>query len=270
MDNLYRELAPISSAAWADLEEEVRRTFRRHVAGRRVVDVADSAGEQFAALGTGHQRPIDGPSDGVTAQIRQALPVVEVRVPFTLDRRQVDSVERGATDADWQPAKDAARRIALAEDQTIFEGYPAAGIAGLRESASLPPIELTADISSYPDAVSQAIAALRLAGVNGPYTLALGADAYALADEASDSGYPIRRHIAGIVDGEIIWAPAISGGFVLSTRGGDFALTLGQDLAIGYLSHDAESVELYLQESLTFYVATSEAVVPLPTATGLS
>ncbi|WP_027346752.1 family 1 encapsulin nanocompartment shell protein [Hamadaea tsunoensis] len=266
MDNLYRELAPISAAAWADLEEEVRRTFRRHVAGRRLVDVAEPAGETFAALGTGHREPVAGPADGVRAEVRQASVVVELRVPFTVDRRQVDSVERGAKDADWQPAKDAARQIAFAEDQVIFEGYPAAGIAGLRTSASLAPVPLPEDPDDYPDAVSRALAALRLAGVGGPYALALGADAYKLADEGADDGYPVRKHLSAIVDGDIVWAPAIEGGFVLSTRGGDYELALGQDLAIGYLSHDEGNVELYLQETLTFLAYTSEAVVALPAA----
>jgi uncharacterized linocin/CFP29 family protein len=263
MDNLYRELAPITAAAWAELEEEARRTFQRNIAGRRVVDVADPAGEQFAALGTGHMQPIDGPSVDVSAQLRQAQHVVELRVPFTVDRRQVDSVARGAKDADWQPVKDAALKIAFAEDRAIFEGYPAAGITGLRGGASLQPIGLPADASGYPDAISQAVAALRLAGVAGPYALAVGEDAYTVINEASDHGYPIRDHIVTIVD-EIIWAPALDGGFLLSTRGGDFELHLGQDLAIGYLSHDAASVDLYLQETLTFVVNTSEAVVLLP------
>lgn len=264
MDNLYRELAPISAAAWAELEDEARRTFRRHVAGRRIVDVADPAGEELAAIGTGHLQAIDGPSDGVQGRLRLAQPVVELRVPFIVDRRQVDSVERGAKDADWQPVKDAARQIAFAEDQAVFEGYPAAGIAGLRAGASLPPIDLPADAAGYPDAVSQALAALRLAGVNGPYALALGADAYTVAQEASVDGYPVRKHLDLIVDGEIIWLPAVRDSFLLSTRGGDFELSLGQDLAIGYLSHDAATVELYLQETLTFAVYTSEAVVALP------
>ena len=38
--------------------------------------------------------------------------LVELRVPFELDRQQIDDVERGANDSDWQPVKDAARRIA--------------------------------------------------------------------------------------------------------------------------------------------------------------
>jgi uncharacterized linocin/CFP29 family protein len=66
-----------------------------------------------------------------------------------------------------------------------------------------------------------------------------------------------------VIVGEIIWAPAIDGALVLSTRGGDYELHLGQDLSIGYESHDATSVELYFQESMTFLVHTAEAAVTL-------
>jgi uncharacterized linocin/CFP29 family protein len=268
MDNLHRELAPISAAAWAGLEDEARRTFMRHIAGRRIVDVAEPAGVGLAAVGTGHLKPIDPHSDGVIAQARLAQPLVEMRAPFTVERQQVDDVERGAKDADWQPVKDAARQIAFAEDRAIFDGYAAAGIDGLRASSSNPAIKLPTDVGDYPDAISQAVTALRLAGVHGPYALALSADAYTAVSETSDYGYPILEHITRIVDGEIVWAPAIDGAFLVSTRGGDFELHLGQDLAIGYLDHDSASVRLYFQETLTFLVYTTEAVVPLTASTG--
>ena len=120
---------------------------------------------------------------------------------------------------------------------------------------------LPAEVRDYPTVVSQAVSALRLVGVAGPYTLALSADAYTGLSETADYGYPIREHIARVVDGEIVWAPGIDGAFLLSTRGGDFELRIGQDLSIGYLSHDATSVRLYFQETLTFLVYTSEASV---------
>ena len=268
MDNLHRELAPISAAAWADLEDEARRTFMRHVAGRRIVDVGEPAGVDFAAVGTGHLQAIDPHSDGIIARARRAQPLVEMRAPFTVDRQQVDDVERGAKDADWQPVKDAARQIAFAEDRAIFDGYAAAGIDGLRASSSNAAIALPTDVSDYPDAISQAVTALRLAGVHGPYALALSADAYTAVSETSDHGYPILEHITRIVDGEIVWAPAIDGAFLLSTRGGDFELHIGQDLAIGYLDHDSTSVELYFQETLTFLVYTTEAAVTLTAVAG--
>ena len=89
----------------------------------------------------------------------------------------------------------------------------------------------------------------------------LGSDAYTAVSEASDSGYPILEHIRRLVKGEIIWAPALEGGSILTTRGGDFALHLGQDVSIGYSSHDENTVRLYLQESFTFMMLTSEASV---------
>src|SRR5215470_1222637 len=261
MNNLHRELAPISTAAWADLEAEARRTFERHVAGRRIVDVSDPGGLQLAAVDTGHLDAIDPPAEGVVAHLRRSQPIVELQVPFTVDREQVNDVERGARDADWQPVKDAARQIAFAEDRAVFEGYAAARIEGIRASSSNPPLTLPAEPRAYPTAVSQAVSALRLAGVAGPYALALGADAYTLVSEAADYGYPIREHIARVIDGDIVWAPAIDGAFLLTTRGGDFELRIGQDLSIGYTAHDATSIQLYFQETLTFLVSTREASV---------
>ncbi|MCO6006825.1 bacteriocin family protein [Actinoallomurus purpureus] len=263
MNNLHRELAPISAAAWADLEDEARRTFERHVAGRRVVDVPEPGGLELSSVATGRLDPISAPADGIVAHTRRSQPIVELRVPFTVDRRQVDDVERGARDADWQPVKDAARRMAFAEDHAIFEGYTAGGIAGIRANSSNPALSLPADVRDYPNAVSQAVTALRLAGVGGPYALVLSADAYTAVNETADHGYPIHEHIARVLDGEIIWAPAIDGAFLLSTRGGDFELRIGQDLSIGYLSHDADTIQLYFQETLTFLAYTGEAAVAL-------
>ena len=263
MNNLYRELAPVSAAAWASIEQEARRTFTRHVAGRRIVDVTGPDGVTLAGVGTGHVTPVEQPDDGIIAGLRAWQPVVEFRVPFSLGRAEIDSVERGALDADWQPAKDAAKKLAFAEDRAIFDGYPAGQVTGVRQASSNAALSLPAEARQYPDAVARAISALRLAGVDGPYSLLLSADAYTAVSETSDHGYPIREHLARLLDGEIIWAPAIDGAFVLTTRGGDFDLQLGTDVSIGYLSHDAETVQLYLQETLTFLCYTAEASVCL-------
>jgi uncharacterized linocin/CFP29 family protein len=266
MNNLHRELAPVSDAAWASIEAEARRTFEQHVAGRRVVDVQGPDGPTLASVDTGHLAEIEAPGGdaaGITAWLRSAQQLVQLRVPFTVSRLDVDSVERGAQDPDWDPVKDAARQIAFAEDRTIFAGYPAAGITGVRPSTSNPVLTLPAEAREYPTAISQAVSALRLVGVGGPYSLLLSAPAYTMVSETSDHGYPIREHLARVVDGEIIWAPAIDGAFLLSARGGDYELRLGQDLSIGYLSHDSEYVQLYFQESLTFLAYTAEASVAL-------
>lgn len=268
MNNLHRELAPISDAAWAQIEEEASRTLKRHLAARRVVDVEGPKGTDFSAVGTGHLQRIEPPGEGIQASQRIAMRLVELRVPFELTRQAIDDVERGAEDSDWDPLKEAARRIAFAEDHAVFEGYAAGGIQGIRAGTSNPVIPLPANVDAYPAAVAQAVSQLRLAGVNGPYTLVLGAKPYTAVSGGSEEGYPVLQHIHRLVDGDIVWAPAIEGGFVLTTRGGDFELDLGQDFSIGYLSHTASAVELYLQETFTFRLLTTEAAVALVPAEG--
>jgi uncharacterized linocin/CFP29 family protein len=267
MDNLHRELAPISDEAWTEIEQEAARTFKRHLAGRRLVDVEGPAGVDLSAVGRGRVLDIDPPGEGVIARLRQVVPIVELRAPFSLSRAEIDDVERGAQDSDWQPVKDAARQVAFAEDGAVFEGYPAAGIDGIRQGASNAPVSLPADVREYPAAIATALSELRVAGVDGPYSVALSADAYTAVSETSDHGYPVIEHIKRLLTGEIIWAPAISGAFALTTRGGDFSLHLGQDLAIGYLSHTDTEVRLYLQETLSFLMLTSEAAVGFTPAT---
>jgi len=263
MNNLHRKLAPISEEAWAQIEQEATRTLKRHLAARRVVDVEGPKGFEFSSVGTGHVRAIDAPADGIQAALRKVLAVVELRVPFELTREAIDSVERGANDPDLQPLKDAARKIAFAEDRVIFEGYEAAGIEGIRHGASNKAVALPSGVDDYPAAVAKAVSALREAGVNGPYALLLGEEAYTLVSGSTDAGYPIIKEIQEVIESEIIWAPAIKGGAVVSTRGGDFELHLGQDFSIGYLSHSAQSVQLYLQETFTFLQLTAEAVMML-------
>ncbi|MFD4179856.1 family 1 encapsulin nanocompartment shell protein [Rhodococcus sp. NPDC058514] len=261
--NLHRNLAPVTEAAWEQIGEEAARTFKRHVAGRRVVDVAGPIGYSYSAHNLGRVRSIAASDTRIRAQIREVHPLVELRFPFTLSRAEIDDVARGSLDSDWQPVKDAAKAIAFAEDRTVFAGFAEAGIEGLGPSSSNPTLPLPEDPLLVPDAVASALSALRLAGVEGPYSVVLDADTYTAVSETRDEGHPVFHHLKDLVDGDIIWAPAVTGGYVLSTRGGDNQLTLGADLSIGYDSHTADSVTLYLEESLTFSSLTAEAAVVL-------
>lgn len=263
MNNLHRELAPISAAAWEQIEEEAKRTLKRYLAARKVVDVIGPRGFDLSAVGTGHTKAVAPLCDGLQVVQRETTPVVELCVPFKLTRKAIDDVERGSNDPDWQPLKDAARTIAFAEDHVVFEGYGQVGINGVRQVTSNAKLTLPGDVRAYPAVIEQAVNALRLAGVNGPYALVLGADSYSEITSESDDGYPVLKHIEKLVDREVIWCPAIKGGVVVTTRGGDFDLTIGLDLSIGYRGHTADDVELYILETLTYQTQTSEASVIL-------
>ena len=262
MNNLFRELAPISGGAWEQIEDEATRTLKEYMAARRIVDVIGPKGFDYPGVGTGHTRTLEA-SAGVRVRQREVAAMVELRVPFVLSREQLDNVARGSNDPELQPLKDAARELAFAEDRAVFDGYAAAGIAGIRSTTSNKAIALPADLTAYPVAVAQALNELRLAGVNGPYKLAIGAKAYADLNGATDEGYPVFRELHAMLNGGIVWAPAIEGGLLTTARGGDFELHMGQDVSIGYDSHNSANVSLYLQETFTFLPLTTEASVNL-------
>lgn len=265
MNHLYRSLAPISDAGWSEIDEEATRALKHFLAARKLVDVTGPLGLEAAAVSLGRRRSTDTPAgDGVTAQVRTVQPLVEYRRAFTLDRDELEAIDRGADDADLDAVVDAARELARAEDTTVFRGMAGLDLPGMKSGSPHPEIQLSEDFDRYPNHVAKAISVLKDAGVGGPYALALGPRCYAGVIESTDKGgYPILNHLSMILGGPVVWAPSVDGAIVMSERGGDFELTIGEDISIGYLNHDADSVTLELRESITFQVLSPEAAVVL-------
>ncbi|WP_029089534.1 family 1 encapsulin nanocompartment shell protein [Brevibacterium album] len=264
-NNLHRELAPLSEAAWSDLEGEIAETFKKHIAGRRIFDMPEPRGFDFSALTTGRTAHTQTGVPEVRGLSRTSLPVVELRVPFSVSRSEADSVTRGNPNPDWDAAKEAAKLMAKAEDGAAFSGTrEGIGFQGVIADSPHKPIQLPGDITELPSAVAEAITTLRLDGIGGPYHLVLSAELYTQLAEAADEGNPVSAHIQRILqDGDVVFAPAIEGAVVISARGGDYELHLGQDLSVGYDSHDATTVNLYLQETFTFRIAEDCAAIHL-------
>lgn len=264
-DLLRRSMAPIVPDAWREIDREAKRVLELNLAGRKVVDFDGPHGWSAAAVNLGELAPIDAsPAPGVSASLRTSQPLIELRAPFRLSRASLDGAARGAARIELTPVVEAAEAIAAAEDRLIFHGFARAGIRGMVEASPHAAIAIPASPERYADVILEAREMLREAGVNGPYALALGTTSYKEISLATEQGYPIRKRIEQhIIDGPLVWAPAVDGAVLLSVRGGDFVLTVGVDLSIGYTSHDRDSVDLYLTESLTFRVLEEAAAVAL-------
>ena len=265
MNHLLREIAPLSDGNWQLLDDEARERLHGPLGARRLVDFAGPHGWEHSATNLGRVESIEAPEDGVGALRRRVLPLVEVRVDFTVARAEMRDDDRGAVDVDLESLDNAAHQIAVCENSAVFNGWAKAGIQGLIEASPFEPEPLGAQADAYPRSVARAIEGLREAGVEGPYGLALGPDEYIkVIETAEHGGYPLFDHLGKILDGgPIVWAPGLRGAVALSLRGGDFLFESGQDLSIGYDHHDATEVHLYLEESFSFVVATPEAAAPL-------
>ena len=267
MDLLKRELAPILPEAWKLIDDEARRVLRLNLAGRKVVEFEGPHGWRCAAVNTGRLELLkEEPVEDVSVGIRRVQPLIEVRTPIVLKTMDLDTVARGGEDPDLAPVVRAAEKIARLEDRAIFHGYPAGGISGIAESSPHPAVPV-AKVEEWPRAVVLAKEVLRTAGIAGPYALLLGRRAYDEVSAAASDGYPIRKRLErDLADNSIIWAPALEGALLVSVRGGDYELSVGQDLSIGYAYHTKHEVELYLTESFTFRVLEPRAAVRIDRA----
>lgn len=270
MNHLFRERAPITPAGWAEIEKEAQRTLRALLAARRVVDFVGPLGWGASDVELGRADPIASPTGAreVQARLRRIQPLVELRIPFEMTRTELDAIDRGARDPDLDAVTAAAREIAIAEDRAIFHGYEAAHITGICQAAAKSAVPLGTSHNDYPGAVAAALTKLRDDGVEGPFAVVLNEQLHKDLAARTEGGYPILTHVKRLIDGDIVPAPGLEGGLVISLRGGDFELSVGQDFSIGYLEHTTDLVRLYIEESFTFLVLTDQAAVPLAPRAG--
>lgn len=265
MNHLLRELAPVADAAWEAVSEEASTVLRQFLAARKIVDFVGPKGWDHHAEVIGEVAHINGNTiPGVETALRKVQPLVELKVPFTLSRTELANIDRGSKTADLSPVTEAARRLATAEDNAVFTGYSDAGISGIAQDSPHQPLDIGDNYEEYPSLVARAVAKLRTEGVAGPYAIALGPQCYqGVIETTQRGGYPVFEHLRKILGGPIVWAPAVNGAVIVSQRGGDYELVVGQDISIGYDSHDANSVTLYLEESMTFRNLAPEAGIAL-------
>jgi uncharacterized linocin/CFP29 family protein len=264
-NHLLRTHAPVSDAGWALIDQEARERLGVALAARRLVDFSGPQGWEHSATSLGRVEPIaEAPCDGVNALRRRVLPLAEVRAPFAVTRDELRAGDRGAADVDFDALDRAARNLAVAENKAVFHGWSQAGIEGITEASPHPEVSRGSEFNDYPRPVAKAVELLLHSGVGGPYGLALGTEDYTgVIETAEQGGYPLFDHLRKILNGPIIWSPGVRGAVVLSQRGGDFLFESGQDIAVGYDDHDADAVQLYLEESFSFRIATPEAAVAL-------
>jgi uncharacterized linocin/CFP29 family protein len=264
MNHLLRSHAPISDASWKLLDDEASERLTPALAARKLVDFSGPRGWEHSATNLGRTAPLTAvPCDGVAGLQRRVLPLVEVRADFEISRAELRDADRGAVDPDLEALDKAAHQIAVAENISVFHGWHGA-ITGIEECSPHERMSLGEVADTYPRPVAGAVERLLHNGISGPYALALGGEQYQrVVETAEHGGYPLLEHLRKILEGPIVWAPGVKGAIVLSMRGGDFLFESGQDLALGYDSHDSQVVRLYLEESFSFLVATPEAAVVL-------
>lgn len=261
MNILKRDIAPISSEAWDEINEQARKSLTSHLVARKVVDVDGPKGWKFGGVALGRVKYAQEQTTGdVVYGLHQFQPLVEIRRPFSLSRKELENISRGARDVDLEPLEKAAEEVARFEENAIYYGFEPGCIRGLKDSSDF-------ETKAYPKVaddilgvVAQGISEMRQASVEGPYSLITNPKRWGELARYS-KGYPLRRQLVDLLGGSIHVCPGIEETFLVSERGGDFILTVGQDLSIGYDSTVGDEINLFFTESFTFRVVDPAALI---------
>lgn len=261
MDFLKRSLAPITDEGWKEIDEQAREILSNKLTGRKVVDVVEPQGWEYSSIPQGRLDIKENNSDSVRYGIRKALPIVETRKSFKLNIWELDNLSRGAEDVDLSPLEEAAAKAAKFEEDAIFNGLAEAGIEGLFSSAGAS-VTLSEGKSGILSGVSEAVTVFQDEAIEGPYSLLVNKDLWKTI-AGTYNGYPLKKQLEDLLGGPVVYSPKVEDPALVSTRGDDVQLVLGQDFSIGYEDHTTEEVKLFITESFGFRVLEPAAVVKL-------
>jgi uncharacterized linocin/CFP29 family protein len=264
MDYLRRHTAPLSDRVWKALDEAVVQAARHVLAGRRIATFDGPRGWDHVATRLGTMTPCRSAEGQAVVCVPDVVLMLEVRVDFSVPWASVENFERGAPVLDTGPAETAARELALAEDRVAFYGDPAgSGFLTAPKSPRVSTADWTRPGQVLADLV-KAVETLDAAGIPGPYEAVLTtARYYSYLQAVDDSGYPTARQLRDVL-AAVHRSPVIrEAGAVFSTRGGDFVISVGGDLANGYRLHDRDAIHLFCVETLAPQTVTPEAVCVL-------
>jgi uncharacterized linocin/CFP29 family protein len=263
MDILRRESAPLSSRVWKELDEAAVTAAKNVMTARRIATFDGPRGWDYIATPLGTMKACATREGKAVVCIPEVALLAQLRADFALPWSAVEAFERGGPALDAEPAEGAAREVGLAEDRLAYTGQPVG--TGFLEDPGSPRIKLGdwSDPARVIADLVHAVETLDRLTVPGPYEAVLSPDRYYAYLAAANRGYPVPRHTKNIISEVHRSLVMQDGGALFSMRGGDFILTVGGDLAVGYRSHDKDALQLFCTETLAPQTLEPEAVCVL-------
>ncbi|MEA4859678.1 MAG: family 1 encapsulin nanocompartment shell protein [Sphaerochaeta sp.] len=258
MDMFKRELAPLSADAWAEIENRAKEVLLSRLTARKVVDVEGPKGLDFTVISEGRLTLVD---DGdVKAGTYNALPLTEARIRFSLNKWELDNLARGAKDIDFDTLDAALEKLALFEEQAIYNGYAKGKIKGLKESSAHKALTFGKEANDILASLAEGLLLLKKSYIHGPYTLVVGKDIWMTLNQAT-LGMSLLERVEQMLGSKVVLATSVEGALLVPYNSENLELTIGQDFALGYESHDTKEVTLFATESFTFRVLEPKAIV---------
>lgn len=259
MDILKRNIAPLTEEAWNEVDERAIEVLRSHLTARKAVHVEGPKGWDYTVVPEGRLALVEDEND-VKTGVYKSTPLVEARVSFELDRWEMDNLVRGAKDVELEALEDAVHKLAIFEEEAIYNGYDKGQITGLKKSSDQETLNFGDNAKTILEMVAKGLIMLQDAFAEKPYNLVVGDEAWKRINRESNN-YPLVKQVEELIGGKVIYSKVVEGAFLLPEDHEDLEMTIGQDYSIGYESHTDEKVRLFITESFAFRVLDPALII---------
>ena len=259
---LRREAAPLSAKVWEEIDRLAMSMAKQTLVARKLADFDGPRGWEHVATQLGTFRPAttSKPTGAARVSLPDVMLLPEIRRDFTIPWRVIDAYERVGPTLESDAIDEAAREMALAEDRLVF--YGGADVPGILTHSETIRVALS-DWSIPGRSVTDLLTAVERLdeiGVKGPYEAVLSPPHYySYLRSTVEGGYPAEKQL-GIVIEKVHSSPVVDGAVLLSTRGGDFIITVGGDFSVGYRWHDDHAIHLFCVETVAAQLLTPRAL----------
>ncbi|WP_019132148.1 family 1 encapsulin nanocompartment shell protein [Peptoniphilus obesi] len=258
MDILKRNSAPITEKAWEEIDDTAKEAITSMLTARRLLKVDGPKGFEFNCIGEGRLKELDSKKGEVGTAIYEVRPLVESRIVFELNKWELDDIERGIKDPKLDALEEACKKIALFEEDAIYNGYKKGNIEGLIPSAGHS-FKLGNDGKSIIKAISDAKYALFESYTDMPYDLVVSADVHDKINQIYE-GVSVYSIIKKIIGGEIYRSKVVKGAVMFPHKCEDIEFTVGGDFSVGYEYDDDKMVRLFVGESFMLRVLDPDKI----------
>jgi len=260
MDLLKQALAPIPEEAWDEINDRAEEVILSQLTARKILHVNGPHGILKRNATTGRMGVINEAADQkVGSALYTDYPLVETRIKFDLDRWEMDNAARGAKDIELDNLEAAAEKLALYEEDAIYNGNDKAGIKGLKAIATHQ-LSLSGDANHDLGALAEGVLKLNDAYAEGPYDLAVGNDVFKFLNQMYQGGHLLKA-VKKIIGGEVVRSQVLSGAVLVPRNHEDLEMTIGQDYSVGYDTHDDKTLTLFIMNAFTFRCLDEDIIV---------
>ncbi|MGG1573461.1 family 1 encapsulin nanocompartment shell protein [Fictibacillus sp. NRS-1165] len=273
--------SPLSGQDWSQLNETVINAARKQLVGRRFIEL-------YGPLGRGVQSIFnDIFTENVEAKMDfqgsfdteiESSKRVNYTIPliykdFVLYWRDLEQAKNLDIPIDFSPAANAARDVAVSEDQLIFHGSKEFDIPGLMNVKG----RLTQLVGNWYESgnafqdIVEARSKLLEMNHNGPFALVLSPELYSLLHRVhKDTNVLEIEHVRELVTDGVFQSPVLKGktGVILNTGKNNLDLAVSEDFETAYLGDEGMNHPFRVYETVVLRIKRPSAICTLEDTKG--